>query len=128
MRLCDVRCGRREPGADGPDRLVGDHGVRGRCSVRNGAVDLAAEHVERLLGVAFLAGFSNANDRDEARAPCCLGFRVDICVGFLVDGAPLGMTYDGECRSRVGEHLGRDIARVGARGRVMAVLSADRHF
>ena len=53
VHLGDVGRGRRQAGADRPDRLIGDHQVGAGRAIRQRAVELAAEHVERLAGVAL---------------------------------------------------------------------------
>ena len=67
VRLGDVGRGRREPGADRPDRLVGDHEVCAGRAVRQRAVELAAEHVERLAAFPLGARLADADDGRQNR-------------------------------------------------------------
>ena len=66
MHLRDIGRRRRQPGADRPDRLVGDHQVVRRRAVRQRAVELRADHVERAPGVALVLGLADADDRESA--------------------------------------------------------------
>ena len=50
----------------------------------------------------------------------------DLGVGLAVVGAALGVADDDGDGAGVGEHLGGDVAGVGARGLRVAVLAADR--
>src|SRR5207302_1557307 len=91
MNLLDIIRRRREPGADRPDRLVGDHQIgRGR-SLRQRSLQLPAADIERLSGIALRPGLADADDRGQARAPG--GFRLlpDQGVALAVIGATLGM-------------------------------------
>ena len=68
MHLGDVGRRRRQPGADRPDRLIGDHQIGGGRTVGQRAVELAADHVERLAGFALGALLADADDgRQPAR-------------------------------------------------------------
>ncbi len=59
-------------------------------------------------------------------APGGLRLGADLGVGFLVQGAPLGMADDHGAGAGVLEHLGGDVAGEGAGGFGMAILAADR--
>ena len=63
MRLLGLLGRRGLPGADRPDRLVGDHEVL----VRLEHGDLAAQHLLRLPGLALGLGLADAGD-DESPA------------------------------------------------------------
>ena len=125
MRFGNVGGGRRKAGADGPDRLVGDHGiVRGRGR-RHRAGDLARQDVECRAELALGPGLADADDGDDAGAPC--GFRLGAHdgVGLAVVGAALGVADDDMRGAGVLQHLGRDVAGVRAALLRVAVLAAD---
>ena len=75
MRLGHVGGGRGQPGTDRPDRLIGDHQIGAGGAVGQRAVELAADHIQRLAGFALGALLADADDRDQARRgarPCAL--------------------------------------------------------
>ena len=114
MGLRHVGGGRRQAGADGPDRLIGDHQIGGGHAVRQRAVELAAEHVERLAGLALGAGLADADDRDEAGAPGGLRLGAHLGVGFLVQGAALGMADDHGAWRRASASISAEMSPVKA--------------
>jgi len=69
-------------GADGPDRLVGDHDLAHLLGRKPGqrAVELAADHFGGLARLALLQQLPDADDR---RQPGCQG-RVNLLVDLLV--------------------------------------------
>src|SRR5690348_5718409 len=53
MHLLDILRLRRQPRADRPDRLIGDHEIRGRGAIRQRALELGAADIQRLAGIAL---------------------------------------------------------------------------
>ena len=121
---CD---GRREAGADRPDRLIGDHEARAGRAVRQRALKLTAEHVERAPGLALGPRLPDADDCQQPGPPGRARLGGDFGVGFLVERPALGMADDDGLGARVGQHLGRDVAGVGAGRLRVAVLAADHY-
>ena len=70
VNVADVARRRRLSAADRPDRLIGndDIGRRVRIGVRQRAVELAADDVARLTGVALGALFADADDGGQTGA------------------------------------------------------------
>ena len=84
------------PGADGPDRLVGDHqvgGFLGRDFVE-GAETLAAQDVVGEFGFAFFEDFSHADDGDESGFEGGLELEVDGVIGLAEVLAAFGVSDD----------------------------------
>ena len=79
MRLGDIVDGRRQAGADRPDRLVGDHHRRVGGGRRHGTGNLARQDVERRADLALGPRLADADDRDEAGPPRGLGLRQARC-------------------------------------------------
>ena len=104
-------------GADGPDRLVGDHQVGhllGREAVEAG-LHLPIEDLERLFAFALLERLADADDRARARAwMAASGLAVDDLVGVAEHPAPLGVADDDEFGARLLEHRRADLAGEGA--------------
>ena len=124
MGVGRARChrSRREPRADRPDRLVGDDQIGGGRPVGHRAGELAVENGERLAGLALCLGFADAEDGEQPGAPGGLGLGADQGVGLAVVGPPLGVADDDELAAGIGDHLGGNVAGMGARGCRMAVL------
>ena len=71
MKPCtsrDVGRGRGQPGADRPDRLVGDHQIGAGGAVGQRAGELAADDIERLAGLA-LGPLSRRRRRSRSAPP-----------------------------------------------------------
>ncbi len=124
MDLGDLAERRGAPGADCPDRFVGDHRVGARRRVRDGARKLRADDIERASRVAVIARLSQADDGDKARGQRRLGLGADQRVGFAVIGAAFGMAEDHMACARVAQHRGRNVACMRARGGAVAILAA----
>ena len=125
--LGDVGRGRRQAGADRPDRLVGDHQVGGGRAVRQRAVELAARRrraSRRRRARPRVSPTQTIAVRPARQAACALA-RTSASVSLCI-GAPLGMADDHRLGAGVRQHLGRDIAGKGAGGLGVAVLPADR--
>ena len=117
----------RKAGADRPDRLVGDHQVGGGRPVRHRPGELPVEDSVGLAAAPLRLGLADAEDGEEPGPPGGLGLGADLGVGFLVVGAALGMADDDQRAAGVGDHLGRDVAGMGAGFVGVAVLPADLH-
>jgi hypothetical protein len=73
-------------------------------------------HGQRLARFTLGQRFAQANDRGETCAMRCFGLGTHNLVGFTVIGAAFGMANDhGRCAG-VGQHLGRNVARMSAGG------------
>lgn len=125
MHLGDVDNRRRQPGADGPNRLVGHDHRRARRFFRHRPGKLGTDHRQRTAGVALLARLAHADDRRQSRRDRGPGLGLDHLVGFTVVRAPFRMTDDDVARADVGQHRRREVAGMRAVGGGMAVLPAD---
>ena len=104
----DVVPARRPPGADRPDRLVGDDqsvrgGARGQA-----ALELAVEHLERLAGRATCASVSPMHRigiRPAASAASALARTSGVALAVAV--APLGVADDHRLTAGILEHRRR---------------------
>ena len=123
MHLGDVVIGRRQAGADRPDRLIGDDVFLGRFRQRSR--ELRADDIERLAGFALFTGFADADDRRQSGAKRGLGFGFHIAVLLAVIGAALGMADNDKGCPGVGQHFGADVAGVRAARLCVAILPAD---
>ena len=116
-------------GADGPDGLIGDdhaaHLVLGQAG--QGGLHLIGD---QLLGDAQLPltqALAHADDGLQAGLQGGLDLLVDGEVGLVVVLAALGVADDDVLGAHVLEHLGGDLAGIGAGGLVVAGLAADGH-
>ncbi len=114
------------PGADRPDRLVGDHRVGRRKPVGQRAAQLPADDGLGPAGLALGQRLADADDRDQAGTMRRGRFRRDRRIALPMVGAPLGMADDDVGRAHVRQHLGRHVAGMRARDGDGAVLPADR--
>ena len=125
MHFGDFGRRRREARADRPDGLIGHDGVgRGRA-VGDRARELRAHHGVRLAGLALGAGFADTDYGDELRPARGLGLGAHGLVGLAMVLPSFGMADDHGAAARVRNHLGRDVAGVGAESLGVAVLRAD---
>ena len=125
MHLADICGGRRQPSADGPDRLIGDHDIR--RVIRQGAIELRADHGERRAGLAFGARLPDANDREQAGALRRQRLGAHGGIGLAVIAPAFGMTDDDRGGPGILEHFRRNIPGISARGHGVAILAPDRH-
>ena len=114
MHLGDIRGRRGQSGADRPHRLVGDHEVLRRRTVRDRAVELRADDVECPARHALILGLADADDRDQAGAPGRLRLGVHGGIRLAVINAALRVADDHGARAGVLQHFGRDVARESA--------------
>src|SRR3546814_3450852 len=99
--VCSSDLRRRPAGADGPDRLIGDDERRARAGGRDGAVKLAAHHVQRLSGVAFRFRLADADDGCQAVADRGFGLGAHLFAGFMLVGAALAVARSEEHTSEL---------------------------
>src|SRR5580704_250700 len=114
------------PGADRPDRLVGNDETRGVGALRHGAGELAEDN--RLLpsGLTLGARLADAEDRDKPGPPRAADLGADFGIALAVPVAALGMAENDVCAAGILQHLGADISGEGALLRGGAILAAQR--
>ena len=119
--------GRGFAGANGPDRFVGDHHVRGLLggNLVEGAQALAAQHVVGESGFALFEHFADADDGDESRFERGLEFEIDGVVGLAEILAAFGVSDDDVGDADGDQHAGADFAGVSAFLLPVHVLRAD---
>ena len=106
----------RQPGADRPDRLVGDDDGLARRLGRQRAPHLPNDHRGLLARLALGVGFADADDRRQAGLQRRLRLRADERVGLAMTGPALGMADDDVARAGVLEHRRGNVAGEGAAG------------
>jgi hypothetical protein len=92
--------------------------------MRNRSVQLPPDHLKR---VSFVALRLCLADADDGHQPCRnhgLGLGLHLRIGFAMIGAALGMAQNDMACARIGQHRGRQITGVGARGFGVAILRA----
>ncbi len=114
-----------QAGTDCPDRLVGDHCVRGRAAFWHRAGKLALDDLEGQISGAFAGRLTNADDGRQACTVGCRRLAGDIRAQFMVVGTALGMADDNRRRAGITQHFCRDVAGMGAAFGHVAVLGAD---
>ena len=118
---------RRQPGADRPDRLVGDRRGSRRSRRRAASPRAGAPTTSSVRPPSRSAWVSPMQTMArQPGAPRGLRLGAHVGVGLLVIGAPLRMADDDGARAGIREHLGRDVAGEGAGGLGVAILAADR--
>ncbi len=125
VNLGDIGHGRGQARADGPDWLISNHEVAAVRIDRDRAAQLLAHHGEGFARFPLLAGFAYAYD---SRKACPVGGdRLGAYIGVLfpVVLAALGMADENVGGACIGQHLGGNVARVGARFLGVAILAAD---
>ena len=105
---------RREPGANGPNRLIGNNEVRATATVGQRAVKLTANHSQCLARLTLRALFADADYRSQAGPPGCLSLGTYLGVGLVMVGAPLRMPNNHCTCTGVRQHLSRNVASVRA--------------
>ena len=127
VHLGDVGDRRRQAGADRPHRLVGDDGVGGVAPCRaasrraGGATTSSVSPARRSPAVSPTQTMAASPARCAASA-----LALTSRVALAMVGAALGMADDHGRGAGVLQHLGGDVAGVGAAGRGVAILAADR--
>ena len=83
------------------------------------------DHRERLAGVALGLALAEADDGHESGAMGRRRLGAYHCVVLAVIGAAFRMADDDIAAAGIGQHLGADIAGVGAARLGMAILAAE---
>ena len=125
MHLADLVKGWDEPGADGPDWLIGDNEVETCGPIGDRGGELAVDDIEGIQALALIKAFPEADYSCQAcllRYACF--FPHDFRAFFMIF-TPLGMAKDDRACACVGNHVGGNIACMRPRGRVVAVLGTD---
>ena len=106
--------GRGQAGADGPDGLVGDHQIGGVGAVRDRALHLPSDNVQRLAALTFRFRLADAHDGDQpgAEGRDRLGLHHNVDLGMV--GPTFGVADDDVGQTEILEHFRRNVARVGA--------------
>ncbi len=116
----------RAPGADRPDRLIGDDQILARGAVRYGAGELADHDLQRPAGIALGLALADADDGDEPGPPSGLGLEAHQRDRSRHDRrAARNGRESPKPRAGVRDHLGGDVAGMGAARIGVAVLRAD---
>ena len=118
---------RRQPGADRPDRLVGDRDDAELLGLEllEAGLDLVAELALGVAALALLLGLADAQDRPQAdpqRRRHLLGQRA---VGLVEVLAALGVAEDDAVDADLLEHRAAHLAGERALGRLVHVLRVD---
>src|SRR3546814_7801955 len=101
MNFRNVAHRRGAPGADRPDRLIGDDKHRARAGARYRTIKLAADDIEGPAGIALRLGFTNADDDDKAMPDHGLRLGADFIAGFMLIGAAFAMARSEEHTSEL---------------------------
>ena len=116
-----------QPGADGPDRLIGDDDVAQARAVEllEALLHLVAQLALGVAGLALVLGLADAEDRLQAGVERGRDLLRQRAVGLVVVLAALGVAEHDAVDVELGEHRRRDLAREGAGGRLVHVLRVD---
>ena len=119
------RCG--SPGADGPNRFIGQNRARKTCDAvhRDHRIELPRHYGLGPLGFALLQGFAQAEHRNQSRAQASRKFACHQSVIFMIQAAPLGMPDNHVAAADVLEHGGADLPRESALALGADILRAD---
>lgn len=125
MHLGNVTRGCGIARADGPNRLIGHN--QPFCSHTDGdrALELPGNHRQRLAGRPLAGGFADTDNRHQPGGQRRFRLGPDQCITFTVVGAPLGVAEDDVTAAQIAQHRAGSITGVRARGRRVAVLSAN---
>src|SRR5207244_1234708 len=115
----------RAAGADGPDRLVGDHNRRNVVDAVERGMYLARRHDIRFATLVLRQAFADAHDRHQGSVERRLDLAVDQRVVLEEELTPFGVSDDHESRQAF-QHAGRDLAREGALRLGTQVLRANQ--
>lgn len=123
----DIRLGRGPPGADGPNRLIGDDATRRGETVRQAAGQLPGDHRLRLARQPLRLALADTDNGDQARSQCSLRLGPHHGIRLAMISPALGMAEDHIGCPDVPQHGRGHIAGMGPLGRRMTVLPAQRH-
>ncbi|BFO12603.1 hypothetical protein GGER_51130 [Serratia rubidaea] len=123
-----LRRGRGFAGADGPDRLIGNHGVfhRRRAQGFQHGVNLTCANFFGLARFVFRFGFTDAQHRGQAGFFQYREFLGDHFVALFVIGATLRVADDDVLCADVFQHVGGNFTGKGAGQVHVYVLGAQR--
>lgn len=124
VHVLDVVVGGRFARTDRPDRFIGNGGVFRRRAVGQGLLQLFDDDAVGLAGHALRIRFTDADNGLQPRRMYGGGLSGDIGAGFAVILAALGMAEDDIGTAKVFEHFNGDIARIGAGGFLVTILTA----
>src|SRR5690606_26897859 len=124
MGFSHIVCRRRQARANRPHRLVCDHGAGGGGSFGDGTRNLPGKDGERFSGFPLGLRLADADNGHETRPPDGLRLCRDLDIAFAMVRAAFRMPNDHIGRTAVGQHLGGDIARMGAAFLRVAILAA----
>ena len=125
VNFLDLLVGRRPARTDGPNGLV-RHNQRFRCNaLRQRLLQLTPDHSQSHVLVALRFRFANTYNDAAAAFQDRLSFGLDYRIHFTVIRAPLRMPDDDPFGAGIGQHLGTEIAGMGARFVRVAILTAQ---
>ena len=114
-------------GADRPDGLVGDHEAVVIAGREGDRLDLDLEHELGVPRLALLERLADAGDHARARPRARRAARRATVSSRLAEElAPLRVADERALHAELEQHLGRDLARVGAARLPVHVLGVDR--
>ena len=113
MDFGNVGSRRREPGANGPNRLIGNNEVRATATVGQRAVKLTPT-TPNVLPASRSARCSPTQLLQSSRPASCLSLGTYLGVGLVMVGAPLRMPNNHCTCTGVRQHLSRNVASVRA--------------
>lgn len=125
MDLLGLLSGGDLAGANGPDRLVRDDDLTPVGDLRLESLELGADDLDGLAGLALLEGLAAAPDDAGAVLSGVLRLGSDGSVGLVQNGAALRVAKDGPGNLVVLELLDGDLTGEGAVGLVVDVLGGD---
>src|SRR5688572_5258361 len=114
-------------GADRPHGLVGEHHPR-QLLAGNAVetfLDLPIEHRRRLVAIALVERFADADDRHQTRGEGGMHLLVDDAIGLAEQPASLGVSDDDESGAGFTQHGGADFTGERAFALPVQVLTAD---
>ena len=126
VHLGHIGRGRRQAGADGPHGLIGDDRGRRPWRLRASSPPPAPARWQascRALRWSMVSPTQTMATRPARCAASALARTIGVRLAVV--GAALGMADDDGRRAGVAQHLGRDVARVGAARLGVAILAAD---
>jgi large subunit ribosomal protein L43 len=125
VNLLSLLSGSNLASANGPDGLVGNDDLAPVGDLGLEGLELSADNLDGLAGLALLQALAAAPDNTEAILGCVLGLGGDDGVGLVEDGAALGVAENGPGDLAIGQLGDRDLASEGTVGLVEDVLWGD---
>src|SRR5262249_37768425 len=103
-----------QTGTDRPDGLISDNEIIGPSPFPDRFSDLGAYHVDGVSRLALLQRLANAEDRHQTGSPRAAELIANDSIGFAMSMTALGVPEDHVRTAEIRQHLGTDIAGVGA--------------